>query len=136
MKKLYAMQEKKMSAVVIVSALGGVACLESLLLKRTMALPTTYRRKKLTLKQARWLDFLAKSNCNMEYKPRHANLVWMFKKNSLTSLLYARRIASKETRGLQRSLIAHVIIPLVKTEEKMMLLESVSEREAPLRSLP
>ena len=71
------MQEKKMTAIVHCLRTWRRYLLGSKFVVKIDNVATSYfqTQKKLSPKQARWQDFLAKFDFVMEYKPRKANLV-------------------------------------------------------------
>ena len=71
-------------------------------------------QKKLTPKQARWQNFLAKFDYVMEYKPRRANLVVdaLSRKGELADISRPQRDRIKN--GLQHDTLARTIIQLIK----------------------
>ncbi|KAK2966767.1 hypothetical protein RJ640_015365 [Escallonia rubra] len=73
----YTVQEKEMTAVVHCLRTWRHYLLGSRFLIKTDNIATSYfqSQKKLSLKQARWQDFLAEFDYVMEYKPGKANLV-------------------------------------------------------------
>ena len=73
----YTIQEKKMIAVVHCLRTWRHYLLGSKFVVKTDNVPTSYfqSQKKLSLKQARWQDFLAEFDYVLEYQPGKANLV-------------------------------------------------------------
>ena len=77
MERRYSAHEKEMTVVVHCLRTWRHYVLGAQFVVKTDNVATTYfqSQKKLTAKQARWQDFLAKFNFMFEYKPGKANVV-------------------------------------------------------------
>lgn len=86
-------------------------------------------QKKLSLKQARWQDFLAKFDYQLEYKPRKANVVTnaLGRKSELAMLtagIAQSNFLDWIKEGMQRDVLASNLIRSASEEKAQKILDN------------
>ncbi|GJT50986.1 ATP-binding cassette subfamily C member 8 [Tanacetum coccineum] len=119
MERKYTMQEKEMTAVVHCLRIWRHYLLGSRFVIKTDNIATSYfqTQKKLSPKQARWQDFLAEFDYQLEYKPGKANVVAdaLSRKAEFAAITQAQFFLQDRIKeGLEHDPLAKKIIALAK----------------------